>query len=221
MHEGLSRGARCLFVGRPADYEDALRADLEELGICTKRATARGALHSRRQPKRSTSNGGSFDPAPSLARYDAHDRRGAGRRLHRPAHDRRADGRPGRHRLAQDRLVRSAGQRALRAPPVLRACAGTLGALVPPERVRDVLRTHPIAIVRGEQCDNPFYERPELVLERRQPHPARLAVPPAARATPRPPASRGHDASPRSPPRPSWPASCTTSVPAWPSPKPD
>jgi hypothetical protein len=30
--------------------------------------------------------------------------------------------------------------------------------------VRDLLRTHPVAIVRGESCDNPFYERPEIVL---------------------------------------------------------
>ena len=36
--------------------------------------------------------------------------------------------------------------------------------LIPAERVRDVLRTHPVAIVRGEICDNPFYERPELAL---------------------------------------------------------
>ncbi len=33
-------------------------------------------------------------------------------------------------------------------------------AIVPPDRVQDVLRTHPVAIVRGETCDNPFYERP-------------------------------------------------------------
>jgi hypothetical protein len=35
---------------------------------------------------------------------------------------------------------------------------------IPPERVRDVLRTHPTAIVRGETCENPFYERPEIVI---------------------------------------------------------
>ena len=39
---------------------------------------------------------------------------------------------------------------------------------VPAERVRDLLRTHPIAIVRGESCENPFYERPEIVLSRRR-----------------------------------------------------
>ena len=37
-------------------------------------------------------------------------------------------------------------------------------AMIPAERVRDVLRTHPVAIVRGESCENPFYERPEIVL---------------------------------------------------------
>ena len=27
-----------------------------------------------------------------------------------------------------------------------------------------MLRTHPVAVVRGEACANPFYERPELAL---------------------------------------------------------
>ncbi len=36
--------------------------------------------------------------------------------------------------------------------------------VVPANRVQDVLRTHPIAVVRGETCDNPFYERPALAL---------------------------------------------------------
>jgi hypothetical protein len=35
---------------------------------------------------------------------------------------------------------------------------------VPPHRVQDVLRNHPIAIVRGETCENPFYERPDVSL---------------------------------------------------------
>ena len=36
--------------------------------------------------------------------------------------------------------------------------------VVPANRVQDVLRTHPIAVVRGETCDNAFYERPALAL---------------------------------------------------------
>jgi hypothetical protein len=36
--------------------------------------------------------------------------------------------------------------------------------MIPAVRVRDILRTHPVAIVRGESCDNPFYERAEIVL---------------------------------------------------------
>ena len=43
MHEGLSRGARCMFVGTKEDF-DLLGRGLEELGICTRRATSRGAL---------------------------------------------------------------------------------------------------------------------------------------------------------------------------------
>src|SRR4029078_8172154 len=37
-------------------------------------------------------------------------------------------------------------------------------SLIPAERVRDLLRTHPVAMVRGEACENPFYERPDIVL---------------------------------------------------------
>jgi hypothetical protein len=36
--------------------------------------------------------------------------------------------------------------------------------VVPANRVQDVLRTHPVAVVREETCDNPFYERPALAL---------------------------------------------------------
>ena len=31
-------------------------------------------------------------------------------------------------------------------------------SVIPAERVQDVLRTHPTVVVRGEHCDNPFYE---------------------------------------------------------------
>ena len=64
--------------------------------------------------------------------------------------------------------------------------------LIPAERVRDLLRTHPTAIVRGESCENPFYERPEIVLSGDVRDAARLAVPPAARSAPHPPAPGGH-----------------------------
>ena len=46
IHEGLSRGARCIFTGTKEDY-DVIGQGLEELGICTRRASARGALQIR------------------------------------------------------------------------------------------------------------------------------------------------------------------------------
>ncbi len=55
VHEGLSRGARCLFLGTNEDYE-TLGRGLEELGICTRRATSRGALQFRVSSRRSTSS---------------------------------------------------------------------------------------------------------------------------------------------------------------------
>ena len=99
----------------------------------------------------------------SAARARSHrraDRRGARRRVHGPAPDRGADAHPGARRVAEDRLVRRADQRALRAPADRAACAAIPRTMIPAERVRDVLRTHPVAIVRGESCENPFYERP-------------------------------------------------------------
>src|SRR5262245_54989277 len=46
IHEGLSRGARCIFTGSQDDY-DVIGRGLEEQGICTRRARARGALQFR------------------------------------------------------------------------------------------------------------------------------------------------------------------------------
>ena len=39
IHEGLSRSARCMFIGTKDDF-DELGRSLEDLGICTRRATA-------------------------------------------------------------------------------------------------------------------------------------------------------------------------------------
>jgi hypothetical protein len=161
LHEGLTRGARCLVVGDPAEYEDLCRG-LEHWGICSKRATARGALILK-----STEEvylvGGTFDPDAVLDRYEA------------MIDDALAGGFTGLRATAEltyvpddvdwrkivwyeaqvnDRFARRPFSGLCRYPR----------AVVPPERVQDVLRTHPIAIVRGEQCDNPFYERPDLAL---------------------------------------------------------
>jgi hypothetical protein len=161
MHEGLSRGARCLFVGTPEDFEH-LCGDLELLGICSRKAIARTALTFATCEEIYLEDG-AFDGARTLRRYDD--------RIDRAL----AEGFSGLrttaelHTLPDDiewrKIVQYEAQvnEHFARRPVSGLCRYPT-SLVPPERVRDVLRTHPIAVVRGEGCDNPFYERPELVL---------------------------------------------------------
>jgi hypothetical protein len=161
LHEGLSRGARCLVVGDPQEYEDLCRG-LEDWGICSKRAVARGALMLKSDEEIYLRNG-SFDPTAPLEYYDAaiDDALAAGFTGVRATAELtyvpdEADWRKLVWYEAQvnDHFARRPFSGLCRYPR----------AVVPPERVQDVLRTHPIAIVRGELCDNPFYERPDLAL---------------------------------------------------------
>jgi len=69
IHEGLSRGARCLYVGTKDDF-DTLGRGLEELGICTRRASSRGALMYR-TVEEVYLYGGVFDPPRALDHTDA------------------------------------------------------------------------------------------------------------------------------------------------------
>jgi hypothetical protein len=161
IHEGLSRGARCMFLGTKDDF-DELGRSLEELGICTRRATARGALQYR-TVEEVYLYGGIFDPPRALDHTDA---------LIDAA---LVDGFSGLRMTAEltripapvewqkivwfDAMV---NERFARRPIAL-MCRYPR-TMIPAVRVRDVLRTHPVAIVRGESCENPFYERPEIVL---------------------------------------------------------
>ncbi len=161
MHEGLSRGARCLFVGTPEDFGQ-LRTDLELLGICSQKAIARTAL-TFATAEEVYLEGGAFDGNRTLARYDD--------RVDRAL----AEGFCGLRATAElstlpddiewRKIVHYEAQfnEHFARRPVSGLCRYPT-SLVPPDRVRDVLRTHPVAILRGEGCDNPFYERPELVL---------------------------------------------------------
>jgi hypothetical protein len=161
IHEGLSRGARCMFLGTKDDF-DELGRSLEELGICTRRATARGALQYR-TVEEVYLYGGIFDPPRALDHTDA---------LIDAA---LVDGFAGLRMTAELTRIPAPGEwqkivwfdamvneRFARRPIAL-MCRYPR-TLIPAVRVRDVLRTHPVAIVRGESCENPFYERPEIVL---------------------------------------------------------
>jgi hypothetical protein len=161
IHEGLSRGAHCMFLGTKDDF-DELGRELEDLGICTRRATARGALQYR-TVEEVYLYGGIFDPPRALDHTDA---------LVDAA---LVDGFSGLRMTAELTRIPAHGEwqkivwfdamvnERLARRPIALMCRYPR-TMIPAERVRDVLRTHPVAIVRGESCENPFYERPEIVL---------------------------------------------------------
>jgi hypothetical protein len=161
FHEGLSRGARCIFTGSDEDFE-ILGRGLEQLGICTRRAAARGSLQCRSAEELYFPDG-RFEPSRSLdivdrliddAVVDGFTGLRLSAELTRiPLHD------EWRKIVWYDAMLNERFARR----PVAHMCRYPR-SLIPAERVRDLLRTHPVAMVRGEACENPFYERPDIVL---------------------------------------------------------
>jgi hypothetical protein len=161
VHEGLARGARCVFTGTGEEFEELCRA-LDVLGDSADRAIARGALDLRTQDE-SYLVGGVFDPIALIERtellVDEALRNGftglcrTGELVAPPADD-----------LWQQIVFYEARLNEYFARRPFSCLCRYSRAAVSPERVRDLLRTHPTVIVRGEICDNPFYERPELAL---------------------------------------------------------
>jgi hypothetical protein len=161
FHEGLARGRRCLFVGSRDEYE-RLGVQLEEKGICSLRAESRGALLFLTREEAYLDNG-AFDPNVVLGRVDQFITNAL------------ADGFTGL--CATGELIDVPSEEVWRQIvwyeaqinehfsrlPFVGLCRYPR-TTIPPHRVRDVLRTHPVAIVRGESCDNPFYERPDVAL---------------------------------------------------------
>ncbi len=161
LGEGLARQDRCLSIATPDEQAEVVAA-LEAAGVAARRAVARGALvfvtadevYRRR---------GRFDADDALAALDGFIDRAL------------ADGFAG---------LRATGESSRQVPddvwpavlsyearlnehfarrPFVGLCrfpAAHVSAL----RLADVLRTHPLALVRGALCENPFYERAELAL---------------------------------------------------------
>jgi hypothetical protein len=161
FRDGLSHGSRCLFVGKPTEFEDLLgRLELE--GVGSARAKARGALRFLTQEE-AYLHDGAFDPNRVLARFAAQvdealadgftGLRGTGELMYIPKDE------EWRKIVWYEAQVNEHFARR----PFAGLCRYPR-AVVPAERVCDVLRTHPVAIVRGEACENPFYERPALAL---------------------------------------------------------
>jgi hypothetical protein len=159
--EGLTQGKRCLFVGTPEELAQ-LGEPVEAAGICLTRARSRGRLLFLTREEAYLTDG-AFDPAVVLSRIESYIR-GA-----------MADGFTGLY--ATGELVQVPSDEAWRRIvgyeaqinesfarlPITSMCRYPR-AVVPACRVQDVLRTHPVAMVRGESCKNPFYERTQLAL---------------------------------------------------------
>lgn len=159
--DGLSQGKRCLFVGTTAELVE-LNEPLESAGICIDRARSRGRLVFWTREEAYLKDG-VFNPEIVLDKIEAQVREAV------------ADGFTGLYATGElvyqpeddvwRRIVQYEAQvnETFARLPVVSLCRYPR-SIVPPHRVQDVLRTHPVAIVRGESCSNPFYERTELAL---------------------------------------------------------
>jgi hypothetical protein len=159
--DGLTQGKRCLFVGTAEELAE-LGEPLEQAGICTSRALSRRRIVFMTREEAYLSDGG-FNGDVVLDRIERHVR------------DAVADGFTGLYATGElvyipadddwRRIVRYEAQinETFARLPLVAMCRYPR-SVVPADRVQDVLRTHPIAIVRGDTCNNPFYERTELAL---------------------------------------------------------
>jgi hypothetical protein len=159
--EGLTQGKRCLFVGTAEELAQ-LGEPVEAAGICLTQARSRGRLVFLTREEAYLTDG-AFDPAAVLGRIESYIR-GA-----------MADGFTGLYATGElmyvpseevwRRIVWYEAQinEEFARLPITSMCRYPR-SVVPACRVQDVLRTHPTAIVRGESCKNPFYERTQLAL---------------------------------------------------------
>jgi signal transduction histidine kinase len=161
VREGLERHERCLYVGLPDDQSDFVTA-LRAAGVEVERALGCGALVLATQAE-TYLRSGRFEPEDALALLTELTDRAladgfAGLRATGEASGPTPDDLwplvMRYEALVNERLGRL---------PFLGLCRFSAASLAP-ERMQDVLRTHPLALVRGEVCANPFYERPEVVL---------------------------------------------------------
>ncbi len=161
IREGLEHHERCLFIGT-LEEQTRLRASLRAAGVPVDRALERRALVLATQAETYVRSG-RFDAEDALAMLDEHidaaladgffGLRATGESS-RPVSD---EVWPEVHRyeaLMNERFARR---------PFIGLCRFHTSALSA-DRLRDVLRVHPFAFVRGDACANPFYERPEIAL---------------------------------------------------------
>jgi signal transduction histidine kinase len=161
VRQGLGRGERCLYIGSPAEHAELLAA-MEASGERTAALLERGALVLASTAETYLRTG-TFDPEDTLALLDSLIEAA----LAAGFSGLRASGEPA-GTMSDDlwRQVRwyeaQLSERFARRPFV-GLCRYHTDS-VAPERVQDLLRTHPLMVVRGELCGNPFYERAELAV---------------------------------------------------------
>jgi hypothetical protein len=161
IRDGLGRHERCLYIGAPDDQRQLIGA-LEAAGVPATRALGEGALVVATQAEVYLRTG-TFDPQDTLEFIDG------------LIDGALADGFSGLRGTGEasgpvpdelwPRVVwyeAQVNERFARRPFV--ALCRFHASDMPPEHVQDVLRTHPLAMVRDDLCANPFYERPELAV---------------------------------------------------------
>jgi len=161
VRDGLARRERCVYIGALADQSELLLA-LEAAGVRAARALERGALVLKTQAE-TYLRAGRFDPEDAV------------RLLEELVESALADGYAGLRGTGEAsapvsdelwplvlRYEALVNERLGRSPFV--ALCRLPASPDRPERAQDLLRMHPHALLRGEVCANPFYERPEIVL---------------------------------------------------------
>lgn len=160
--EGLTGGKRCLFVGTREEMAELADAMEARARICVSRARSRGRLLLATREEAYLKDG-VFDPQLVLDGIERHVREAiadgftgfcaTGELFYEPADE------DWRRIVWYEAQINETFARL----PFAALCRYPR-SVVPANRVRDVLRTHPAAIVRGESCRNPFYERTQLAL---------------------------------------------------------
>lgn len=159
--EGLARSERCVLIASPVEQRE-LCAALDAGGVAVDRARARGALFLATDAETYLRTG-RVDPEDALSLMEGFvdGALADGFRGVRVSGD-------GSSAMPDDvwsdvlRYEALINERLARRP-FMGLCRFDAEA-VSPDRLEDVLRTHPHVVARGELCANPFYERPEVVL---------------------------------------------------------
>lgn len=161
VRDGLARHERCLYIGAPTD-QGRLVDHLAAAGVRVQQAIERGALVLATYGETYLRTG-RFDGDDMLDLLD----RLVDRALGDGYAGLRATGEGSTKPLPDElwsqilRYEAMVTERFARRP--FTALCRLSAAHSSPARVQDLLRTHPLALVRGELCANPFYEPADLV----------------------------------------------------------